>query len=92
MKNFEDDVVQVNFDRKRTEKGKINSVLVRKRGGALRMRRQPSSYLIPNTASAPSDRSSKTAATTETFPNHRERLINYWKCPTYETKRRFSVI
>jgi hypothetical protein len=40
------------------------------------VRRQSTSYLYPNTASAPSD-SRQTAATTETSPNHRERLINY---------------
>jgi hypothetical protein len=39
------------------------------------VRRQSTSYLYPNTASAPSD--SRQTAATETSPNHRERLINY---------------
>ncbi len=39
------------------------------------VRRQLTSYLHPNTASAPSD--SRQTAATETSPNHRERPINY---------------
>ena len=50
--------------------------------GALRGAASLLLTLCPNIASAPSDR--QTAATTETSPNHRERLINYWKCPTNE--------
>ena len=62
MKNIEDDVVQMNVNRKRTEEGrqKYFKTMCEKVARYV-VRRQSTSYLYPNTASAPSDRSSNSS-------------------------------
>ena len=77
VEEVEDDVGQMDVDRKRTEEGrqKIFQNKVCEKVARYVVRRQSTSYLYPNTASAPSD--SRQTAATETSPNHRERLINY---------------
>ncbi len=56
LKNIEDDVGQMNVDRKRTEEGRINSKQsVWEEMARYVVRRQPTSYLYPSTASGPSD-------------------------------------
>ena len=96
LKNIEDDVGQMNVDRKRTEEGRINSkqmlvpeiAVVRKEEGAT----VAASHLpSPWRNSAGWFRKGRTGSDSPRRFILQERPIKYHKCPTFDTKRNAGV-